>query len=97
MKNDRSQKDILAVYEKIGNTLTVVSFKDGTRTMSYSGLSLYKALAEKLRLEAYGLEGFIIWTGHIVYNDHDNREMVEMAANDFDKDFSELCKKHGGL
>ena len=62
MKNDRSKNEIIRIYEYFGNRLTVISFDAETnkRTLTYSGLSLYKALAEKTCKELVGNRCYIV-------------------------------------
>ena len=97
MKNDRSQKAILKIYGQFGNTLIVISFKDRKRTMSYSGMSLYKAMAEKLRQESRGRTTFIIHSKEISLETEDDIESVRNASEAFEASFRKAVKWNGGL
>lgn len=91
MKNDRSQKEIVRIYEHFKNTLTVISFgADGYRTMSYSGLSLFKAIKEKLAREKIGQQAFIVYSGFMRQADHDDINKVKTMSYAVTDHFSSL-------
>ena len=58
MANSISQKKFKAI--KNDTTISVVSFKDGRRTMTYGGLNIIRAVDEVIRNQKLGRESLVI-------------------------------------
>ena len=56
MKRKRfgTKASVLRLHEKLGNNLTVISFMDNKRTMTYSNLTLDRAFVEIANRSAQG-------------------------------------------
>lgn len=84
MKNDISQKSVLDIYNQFGNSLKVISFSGNIRMMTYSGLSIYAAIIEKMEQEERGRKSFIVnKTSNLSIKNENNRDDVEKASKSF--------------
>lgn len=90
MKTDRTQKEVIRIYEKYYGSLYTISYnKEGKRVLTYGCLSIYKAIAEKLRQEAMGHTSYIIQKreGMKITTFDNNMPLIKELADNFAKEF----------